>query len=160
MLGEPLTWSHPHFQDRIVWLWTELAAHYRDEPWVAGYNLLRSSVFPVEANGTQWVRLTYEHILQGDAKRVDYVLPRSEMLDYAVPWKVTVKIRSSRGVSMTDTPWAVIGGSRRSASPGFQRGVKARPCSPSRGIRFPIRGRLQYRRRLPPCRFRPVSGQQ
>jgi len=40
LLCETLTWDHPHFQDRIVWLWRELATHYRDEPWVAGYNLL------------------------------------------------------------------------------------------------------------------------
>lgn len=39
-LFEPLTWNHPHFQERIVWLWREFAAHYQDEPWVAGYNLL------------------------------------------------------------------------------------------------------------------------
>ena len=40
MLGEPLTWAHPNFQDRIAWLWAELASHYHDERWVAGYNLL------------------------------------------------------------------------------------------------------------------------
>jgi endoglucanase len=33
-------WAHPHFQDRAVALWCALAEHYRDEPWVAGYNLL------------------------------------------------------------------------------------------------------------------------
>jgi hypothetical protein len=33
-------WQHPHFQDRVVHLWCALAERYRDEPWVAGYNLL------------------------------------------------------------------------------------------------------------------------
>jgi endoglucanase len=31
-------WEHPHFQDRVVALWEYLADHYRDNPWVAGYN--------------------------------------------------------------------------------------------------------------------------
>ena len=64
-----------------------------------GYNLIRSSVFPVQANGTQWVRLTYEHVLKSDGTRIDYVLPRSEMLDYDVPWKVSLSIRHDNGVA-------------------------------------------------------------
>jgi endoglucanase len=42
----PLLWDHPHFQDRVVWLWGQLAAHYRDEPWVAGYNLINEPADP------------------------------------------------------------------------------------------------------------------
>jgi endoglucanase len=33
-------WQYPHFQDRVVHLWRALAEHYRDQPWVAGYNLI------------------------------------------------------------------------------------------------------------------------
>lgn len=33
-------WDHKDFQDRVVWLWKELAHHYKDNPWVAGYNVL------------------------------------------------------------------------------------------------------------------------
>ena len=69
-----------------------------------GYNLIRSSVFPVEAGGTQKVRLTYEHLLPADGDRVDYVLPRSESLDYKVPWNVSVKIKSKRPVSTVYSP--------------------------------------------------------
>ncbi|MEU6413045.1 cellulase family glycosylhydrolase [Microbispora sp. NPDC046933] len=31
-------WQHRHFQDRVVNLWEALADHYKDNPWVAGYN--------------------------------------------------------------------------------------------------------------------------
>ncbi|TMR93680.1 glycoside hydrolase family 5 protein [Nonomuraea basaltis] len=31
-------WQHRHFQDRAVHLWEIIADHYRDNPWVAGYN--------------------------------------------------------------------------------------------------------------------------
>ena len=33
-------WQHPHFQDRAVAIWQAIATRYRDNPWVAGYNLL------------------------------------------------------------------------------------------------------------------------
>jgi hypothetical protein len=33
-------WLHPHFRDRVVHLWEAIADRYRDEPAVAGYNLL------------------------------------------------------------------------------------------------------------------------
>ncbi len=65
----------------------------------AGYNLIRSSIFPIEAHGTQKVRLTYEHLLPADGQRVDYVLPRTESIDYRVPWDVSLKIKSKRAIS-------------------------------------------------------------
>ena len=34
----PMFWTHRDFQDRVVNLWEHLADHYRDNPWVAGYN--------------------------------------------------------------------------------------------------------------------------
>jgi len=64
-----------------------------------GYNLVRSSVFPVEANGTQWVRLTYEHLLSVDDNRIDYILPRSESLEYKVPWQISFNIKAPKAIS-------------------------------------------------------------
>jgi Ca-activated chloride channel family protein len=69
-----------------------------------GYNLIRSSVFPVESRGVQKVRLTYEHVLPADGNRIDYVLPRSEALDYAAPWKVSVTIKSRTPISTVYSP--------------------------------------------------------
>ena len=69
-----------------------------------GYNLIRSSVFPIEARGTQKVRLTYEHLLFADGDRIDYILPRTESLDYRVPWNVSVRIKSKRPISTVYSP--------------------------------------------------------
>jgi Ca-activated chloride channel homolog len=69
-----------------------------------GFNLVRSSVFPVEPYGTQQVRLTYEHLLLADGDRVDYVLPRSEALDYSVPWEITTEIYSRKKISTVYSP--------------------------------------------------------
>ena len=39
-----------------------------------------------------------------DGDRVDYVLPRSESLDYAVPWTITVRVSSKRSISTVYSP--------------------------------------------------------
>jgi Ca-activated chloride channel family protein len=70
----------------------------------AGYSLIRSSVFPVPAQGTQKVRVVYEHVLEGDGNRLDYVLPRSESLERRVPWTVTVQLESEHPVSTVYSP--------------------------------------------------------
>jgi Ca-activated chloride channel family protein len=69
-----------------------------------GCNLIRSSVFPVEPRGVQKVRLVYEHLLAADGDRVDYVLPRTESIDYKVPWTLSVKITSKTPVTSVYSP--------------------------------------------------------
>lgn len=39
-------WIHKDFQDRLVWLWTEIAKRYANNPWIAGYNLLNEPADP------------------------------------------------------------------------------------------------------------------
>ncbi len=39
-------WDHRHFQDRVVALWQAIARRYRDNPWVAGYNLINEPADP------------------------------------------------------------------------------------------------------------------
>lgn len=71
----------------------------------AGFNLVRSSVFPVAANGKQRVRLIYEHILKADGNRIDYVLPRSESFEAtATPWKISVRVQSRSAISAIYSP--------------------------------------------------------
>jgi Ca-activated chloride channel homolog len=101
-------------KDQAKQIYNGLVAKIRD-PALAefiGYNLIRSSVFPVEANGRQKVRLTYEHLLETDGNRVDYFLPRTESLDYKVPWKIKVQIRSKRPISTIYSPTHKLVGAR------------------------------------------------
>ncbi len=71
----------------------------------AGYNLVRSSVFPVPAGGTQRVRLVYEQVLKADGERVDYVLPRSESFESsATPWKISLRVQSKAAISTLYSP--------------------------------------------------------
>jgi Ca-activated chloride channel family protein len=88
-------------KDEARRIYQQLVSKIRDPALVEfiGYNLIRSSVFPVEPNAKQRVRLTYEHLLETDGNRMDYVLPRTESLSYAVPWKITAEIKAKRPIS-------------------------------------------------------------
>lgn len=70
----------------------------------AGYNMVRTAVFPVEAGGTQKVRITYEHLLPAEGARIDYVLPRSATLGNVVPWNIKVTVKSDEPISTIYSP--------------------------------------------------------
>ena len=88
-------------KDEARRIYDSLVAKIRDPALVefVGYNLIRSSVFPIEARSKQKVRLTYEHLLEVDGNRVDYLLPRTDSLQYAVPWHISARIRAERPIS-------------------------------------------------------------
>lgn len=45
--SQALFWNHRDFQDRAVWLWTQIAIRYRSNPWVAGYNPINEPCDPL-----------------------------------------------------------------------------------------------------------------
>ena len=102
--AEPTAQILPHEEARRIY--NEIVAKIRDPALLefAGYNLVRSSVFPVAARGTQKVRLVYEHLLPADGNRSDYVLPRTESLAYDVPWSIRVTLKSKRPISTVYSP--------------------------------------------------------
>lgn len=70
-----------------------------------GFNLIKTSVFPVPAGATQKVRIVYEHLLIADGDRVDYVLPRSDSLeDSGVAWSLQVEVKSARAIATVYSP--------------------------------------------------------
>ncbi|MDB6006426.1 MAG: marine proteobacterial sortase target protein [Prosthecobacter sp.] len=69
-----------------------------------GNAVVKSSVFPVPANGSQKVRVTYEQLLEADGARLDYILPRSEAVEYAVPWKVKMRVKSTARIASVYSP--------------------------------------------------------
>ncbi|MCK4292440.1 MAG: VWA domain-containing protein [Planctomycetes bacterium] len=70
----------------------------------AGYNLLLTRVFPIDPMGRRSVVLMYEHLLEVQDNRVDYYLPRTESLRYAVPWEITVNIEAAGPISTVYSP--------------------------------------------------------
>lgn len=70
----------------------------------AGDGVVKSSVFPIPAGGTVKLEIQYECLLEQDGGRVDYYIPRSQSLDYKVPWKVKVSWKSNRGIASIYSP--------------------------------------------------------
>jgi len=104
----------------------------------AGHNLMRSSVFPVPAGGSQAVTLMYEQVLASDLDRVDYVLPRSEALETTdIPWSISVEIESDRAISTVYSPSHEIVTERGGAG-------KARVTVPASSAKLPGAFRLSY----------------
>jgi len=104
----------------------------------AGYNLMRSNVFPVPAEGSQAVTLTYEQVLPADADRVDYGLPRSEALNTTdVPWSIEMEIESARPISTVYSPSHELATERVSPT-------RVRVSVPASSARLPGSFRLSY----------------
>ncbi|KZS99999.1 glycoside hydrolase family 5 protein [Laetiporus sulphureus 93-53] len=55
-------WIHKDFQDRLVWLWTDIAKHYKDEKWIAGYNPMNEPADPEHAGLIQFYDRVYAAI--------------------------------------------------------------------------------------------------
>ena len=93
-------------QDEARRIYDQIVAQVRDPALLefAGYNLIRSSLFPVPAGGRQRIRVAYEQVLEVDGNRVDYVLPRSESLDRRIPWNIAVDVQSAHPISMLYSP--------------------------------------------------------
>jgi Ca-activated chloride channel homolog len=80
-----------------------------------GTNLIRSSVFPVPAHGTNTVRLTYEELLTPDGDRLDYTLLRSDSLGteggtwrggerLLTQWSYSVDVKADRAIASVTSP--------------------------------------------------------
>lgn len=71
----------------------------------AGYNLIRTSAFPIPAGATQKLTVIFEQVLRADGDRIDYVLPRSESLgEGGVLWTVKVTVNCQGGIGTVYSP--------------------------------------------------------
>lgn len=55
-------WLHKDFQDRAIWLWEELAKHYVNNTWIAGYNPLNEPTDPTHTRVVQFYDRVYKAI--------------------------------------------------------------------------------------------------
>ena len=75
-------WEHRHFQDRAVHLWEALAARYRDQPWVAGYNLINEPADPTATAIGPFYRRLERAIRAIDAKHVLFLDGNRYSIDF------------------------------------------------------------------------------
>ena len=64
--GEPRFYGQKHFEDRAVALWEEFARRYKDEPCIAGYNVMNEP----EADEIHWLNHFYRRITEA-IRRID-----------------------------------------------------------------------------------------
>jgi len=93
-------------RDEARRIYDSIVAQTRDPALLefVGNAVVKSSVFPVPANGTQKVRVTYEQLLEADGARLDYVLLRSEAVEYSVPWKLSMRVKSASRIASVYSP--------------------------------------------------------
>ncbi|MEN3306980.1 MAG: endoglucanase [Micromonosporaceae bacterium] len=86
-------WQHRTFQDRTVHLWRAIAARYKDNPWVAGYNPINEPADPsAERVGPFYQRLVDE-IRKIDTNHILFLDGNRYALDFhffGEPWPNTV----------------------------------------------------------------------
>jgi len=63
-------WNHKDHQDRVVWLWEQLAAHYKDNKWIAGYNPLNEPAEPKHIRLVEYYDRLYDAIRKIDAHHI------------------------------------------------------------------------------------------
>jgi aryl-phospho-beta-D-glucosidase BglC (GH1 family) len=68
-----LLWTHKSFQDRVAGLWQAIAARYKNEPAVAGYNILNEPVCGVKGAFPRVNALLAKAIRKVDKKHVLFV---------------------------------------------------------------------------------------
>ena len=93
----------------------------------AGYGAVQSGVFPVPPRGGAKIRLVYEELLPVDVDRVDYVLPRSESLDYRVKWNINVTWKAKGGIATVYSPSHEISPQKEDGGMKVSLGGKVNP---------------------------------
>jgi Ca-activated chloride channel family protein len=101
-----------------------------------GFNLIKTSAFPIPAGRSQKLSLTYEQVLPMDGDRVDFAIPRSEALAAAdTNWIITADIKSKRAISTVYSPSHEIDTKR--ISPNHVRvNLSGKPAAAAGSIRI------------------------
>lgn len=82
-------WQHRHFQDRVVNLWEVIAARYKSNPWVAGYNPINEPADSSEKVVVAFYRRLYEAMRAVDPEHIVFLEGNRYGLDFHMfpqPW--------------------------------------------------------------------------
>ncbi|MDR0627640.1 MAG: glycoside hydrolase family 5 protein [Bifidobacteriaceae bacterium] len=89
----PLFWRFKDFQDRVIWLWELLADHYKDNPWVAGYNLLNEPADETRAAVGPFYQRLHDAIRAVDRRHLLFVDGNTYATEFDIfsqPWDQTI----------------------------------------------------------------------
>lgn len=68
-----LFWKHKDFQDRVVNLWEVIAKRYKDQPWVAGYDLINEPADPTGEKVFPYFKRLRDAILKIDPDHILFI---------------------------------------------------------------------------------------
>lgn len=103
-------WIHRHFQDSAVWLWEQIAQRYKDQPWVAGYNLLNEPADPDPkfARLIEFYDRTIEAIRKIDEKHIVFLDGNTYATDFS-QFSEDVKTRWAGNVAYAIHDYSTFG---------------------------------------------------
>jgi len=79
-----LFWVFKDFQDRALHLWEALARHYKDQPWVAGYDLMNEPADPTGKKVFPYYKRLYEAIRKIDPRHIMFLEGNSYAVDFSM----------------------------------------------------------------------------
>ncbi len=65
-----LFWIYKEFQDRVIYLWEVIAKHYKNQPWVAGYDLINEPGDPSSEKLFPYYKRLYNAIKNVDQNHI------------------------------------------------------------------------------------------
>lgn len=109
-------WDHKDFQDRALNLWVKIAERYKDNPWVAGYDLINEPSDPTGKKVFPYFKRLYEAIRKVDPKHLLFL----EGNDYATDFSIFTELWPD--VVYANHDYAVPGFIDGGDYPGYSRG--------------------------------------
>jgi len=98
-------WNYKDHQDRVVWLWEQLAAHYKDNRWIAGYNPLNEPAEPKHIRLVEYYNRLYDAIRKIDAHHTLFLDGNTFASDFTHFSDEYVKKWKNTSYSIHDYSW-------------------------------------------------------
>ncbi len=109
-------WVYKDFQDRALHLWEAIAKHYRNQPWVAGYDLINEPADPSGEKLFPYYKRLRDAIRKIDSKHILFLEGNSYATDFSMFTEVW------DNVVYTNHDYAVPGFIFGGDYPGYTRG--------------------------------------
>jgi endoglucanase len=77
-------WQHKDFQDRVLNLWQVIAKRYKDQPWVAGYDLINEPADPDGKKVFPYYKRLYNAIRTVDPQHIQFIEGNSYARDFSM----------------------------------------------------------------------------
>jgi len=110
-----LFWVHKDFQDRALHLWEVIAERYKDQPWIAGYDLMNEPADPTGKKVFPYYKRLYDAIRKIDPKHLLFL----EGNTYATDFNMFTEVWDN--VVYTNHDYAISGFIHGGDYPGYTR---------------------------------------